>query len=801
MSNQDQPTDTNTNSTDDIFTDGPSGDSGDVLDVATDEATDADTVSLDDATRDHATETDLFVAADPEPTDDPTSGDADTTGTADDPTSGDTDTTGTVDDPTSGDADTTDSDGERPTSSASSMSTKELVRRIEDRDDDEVVDVLDTVLEASDAGNAVSEELVRRDPDVDTEDVEAPDVDELGEEELVLWVEQQETPEPEDVRDAIIREVKEYYDSVDLDVEFAERPSDEFIETRWFDFSYLDDVVQIERHWVNRPYAYVSILFDTRAKEFRYHVNEVTLDGFESYVREDLTRILRNSLMYQDIDADAGREVVFEERSKEEIAEHAATVEDGSIYKLLYYLLRDFLAFGKIDPLMRDEALEDISCDGIDVPVFVYHRAYRDLRTNVVFPSDQLASFVVQLAQRAGKHISVSDPLVDASLPDGSRIQLTLGGEIATRGSNFTVRKFADVPYTPVDLIKWNTFDVDQMAYFWLAIENNKSLVFAGGTGSGKTTSMNAIGFFIPHNSKVVSIEDTREMTLPHDNWIQSVTRESVMEGGRGEVSMYELLQAALRQRPEYLLVGEVRTEQRVGLTFFNAIATGHTSYTTIHADSVDGALGRLANPPLSIPAQLVQDLDVIAIQKQIFQDDERVRRNQEIAEILPTEDFSDVSYQTVFDWDPREDVYVQVNDSHLLAEIAEERGWSTDGVQAELAARRDVLAALVDADITDYDDVTTVIHDFAKDRDAVLDAVDTDGLDAYLGNDPNVEDLFDDATETATESDDDATESGDDATETATESDDDATETATESDDDAVETADATESTDAEAR
>ena len=615
---------------------------------------------------------------------------------------------------------------------------------------------------------AVDGELVRRDSDDDTPEGSAvdedelvpwvdqvdssadgpddePDVDELDEDELVLWVDQRDTQETEDVRAAVVRDVKAYYDDADLDVEFAERPSDEFIETRWFDFSYLDDVVQIERYWVNRPYAYVSIVFDVQDKEFRYHVSEVTLDDFEEYVREDLTRILRNSLMYQDIDADAGREFVFEERARAEIAEHAATVEDGSIHKLLYYLLRDFLAYGKIDPLMRDENPEDISCDGIDVPVFVYHRAYRDLRTNVAFPGDQLASFVVQLAQRAGKHISVSDPLVDASLPDGSRIQLTLGGDIATRGSNFTVRKFADVPYTPVDLIKWNTFDADQMAYFWLAIENNKSLVFAGGTGSGKTTSMNAIGFFIPQNSKVVSIEDTREITLPHDNWIQSVTRDSVMEGGRGEVSTYELLQAALRQRPEYLLVGEIRTEQRVGLTFFNAIATGHTSYTTIHADSVDGALGRLANPPLSIPAQLVQDLDVVAIQKQIFMEDERVRRNQTVAELLPTEDFSDVAYQTVFDWDPREDEYVQVTDSHLLAEIAEERGWSQDGVRGELEARRDVLAALVDADVTDYDDVTTIVHDFAKDRDAVLDAVDANALDAYLDPTSDGTDPFDD--------------------------------------------------------
>jgi flagellar protein FlaI len=723
MSNQDRPTDSTGTGSDrtEVFGSGPSDDSGDVLDVSSIDATDdrsADDGSMDDRSADDGSMDDR--SADDGSTDDRSADD------------GSMDNRSTDD----GSTDRQSTDDSATESRRSEFVGKELVRRDPDAD------------EAPGDGAPDENELVpwvaRPEPD-DAADVDPADVDDLDEAELVLWVDQQDTHEAEDVRATVISEVKAYYEDADLDVEFAEHPSDEFIETRWFDFSYLDDVVQIERYWVNRPYAYVSIVFDVQAKEFRYHVSEVTLDEFEEYVREDLTRILRNSLMYQDIDAAAGREFVFEERAKAEIAEHAATVADGSIHKLLYYLLRDFLAYGKIDPLMRDENPEDISCDGIDVPVFVYHRAYRDLRTNVTFPGDQLASFVVQLAQRAGKHISVSDPLVDASLPDGSRIQLTLGGEIATRGSNFTVRKFADVPYTPVDLIKWNTFDADQMAYFWLAIENNKSLVFAGGTGSGKTTSMNAIGFFIPTNSKVVSIEDTREITLPHDNWIQSVTRESVMEGGRGEVSMYELLQAALRQRPEYLLVGEIRTEQRVGLTFFNAIATGHTSYTTIHADSVDGALGRLANPPLSIPAQLVQDLDVVAIQKQIFMDDERVRRNQAVAELLPTEDYSDVSYQTVFDWDPREDEYVQVTDSHLLAEIAEERGWSHDELQRELGARRAVLAALVDADITDYDHVTTIIHDFAKDRDAVLDAVDANALDAYLDPVSDGTDPFDD--------------------------------------------------------
>ncbi|WP_435364644.1 ATPase, T2SS/T4P/T4SS family [Haloarchaeobius sp. DYHT-AS-18] len=615
------------------------------------------------------------------------------------------------------DEDETADDGDKP--------SEELVRR----EDEEAPADED---ETADGGDKPSEELVRREEDpTDEDDVEDPT--ELDTEELVLWVEQQETLTKDDIIKLILDDVKAYYEGVTLDESFAERPTNEFIDERWFDFSYLDDLVEVERYWVNRPYAYVSIMFCPNRKEFRYEVTEVKLDGFERYVREDLTRILRNSLMYHDIESERGREVVFEEKSKDIIAEHAATVEDGSIYKLLYYLLRDFLDFGKIDAMMRDENLEDISCDGIDIPVFVYHGDYRDLRSNVVFDKDRLNSFTVRLAQRAGKHISVSDPLIDASLPDGSRIQLTLGSDIATRGSNFTIRKFAEVPYTPVDLIKWNTFDVHQMAYFWLAIENNKSLVFAGGTGSGKTTSMNAIGFFIPPNSKVVSIEDTREITLPHDNWIQSVSRPAVTDGGRGEVSMYELLQASLRQRPEYLLVGEVRTEQRVALTFFNAIATGHTSYTTIHADSVDGALARLENAPLSVPVQMIQDLDVLAIQKQIFTDDTRVRRNQVIAEVHASDDLTAIETNEVFRWDPRSDKYERGSDSRLLAEIADERGWTADELADELSVRTEVLSFLVENDITDYDDVTRTIHTFQRDRDEILDAIRADRLDGVI--------------------------------------------------------------------
>jgi flagellar protein FlaI len=536
--------------------------------------------------------------------------------------------------------------------------------------------------------------------------------------------------DPDRIREEVLAVVHEHFEGADPGG-FAPHPDESFVDDRWFDFSYLEGHVELDRTWVAEPYAYVSVLYDDEEKTTRYHVSEPVLDEFEGYVHEDLTRVLRDSLLYQDIEDEGDRERLFEREAKAVVADHAATVQGGSLHKLLYYLTRDFVDYGKVDPIMRDPAVEDVSCDGVDVPVFVYHREYRDLATNVRYGATELDSATVRLAQRAGKSISVSAPLVDASLPDGSRIQLTLGGEVSTRGSNFTVRKFADVPYTPVDLVEWNTFSVEEMAYLWLAIENGKSLVFAGGTGSGKTTSMNAVSFFIPPDSKVVSIEDTREITLPHDNWIQSVARSGVTEGGRGEIDTYQLLQASLRQRPEYLLVGEIRTEQEVALTFFQAMTTGHTAYTTIHADSIEGALARLQNPPLSVPAQMIRNLDVVSIQKQIRTEQQRVRRNQAIVEILPGEDPSTVDARTVFQRDPRTDDHERVAESNVLAEIADERGWDLDRVQEELSDRREVLDYLVDNDIADYAEVTALIHTYARDPGYVLERVRSGDLTA----------------------------------------------------------------------
>ncbi|WP_336133767.1 type II/IV secretion system ATPase subunit [Natronomonas amylolytica] len=533
------------------------------------------------------------------------------------------------------------------------------------------------------------------------------------------------------IKGEILREVNEYFEEANIDQSFAERPDFDFIKGRFFDFSYLDNHEEIDRLWVNKPYAYVSILRRDGEDKLRYHVHEPHLTEFEEYVREDLVKILRNSLMYQDLEDEDDREAIFERKAKEIISDHAAaTIEDGSLLKLKYYLLRDFVHLGPIDPVMRDPHIEDVSCDGIEIPVYVYHAEHRDLPSNITFDKQELSSFALRLAQRAGEQVSVSEPLMDGTLPDGSRVQLTFGSDVATRGSNFTIRKFANIPFTPIDLVERGTFSVEQMAYFWLAIENNRSLIFSGGTGSGKTTSMNAVSMFIPEDAKVVSIEDTREIKLPHDNWIQSLTRESLTAEGRGQVSMYELLQAALRQRPEYLLVGEIRTEQNVAFTFFQAIGTGHTAYTTIHAESVEGVLNRLENQPLNVPVQMILELDIISIQKQTFQDGDRVRRNDGVTEILPSGDAEDsIRAIDVFDRDAEADTIQRVNNSQVLQEIADDRGWSGRELAEELRKRREFLQYLVDNEIDDYAEVTSAIHMFGNSESELMEKVEAGTL------------------------------------------------------------------------
>jgi flagellar protein FlaI len=415
---------------------------------------------------------------------------------------------------------------------------------------------------------------------------------------------------------------------------------------------------------------------------------------------------------------------VLESHLREVLEGYGVDVDVNTFYRLFYYLYRAFEGFDKLDPLMADPHIEDISCDGYDIPVFVYHDDYTDVKTNRQFDRDELDRFVIRLAQQSGRHISIGDPVTETTLEDGSRAELALGTEVTPRGSAFTIRKYADEPFTPIDLLEYGTFSVEMLAYLWLAIESNKSLIFAGGTAAGKTTSMNAVSMFIPPRSKVLTIEDTRELSLYHDNWLSSVTRERLDDS---DITMYDLLRSALRHRPEYIVVGEVRGQEAI--TLFQAMNTGHTTFSTLHADSVQTVINRLENEPINVPRPMVQSLDILCVQVLARSGDERVRRAKTIAEIEGIDQRTgELDYSNTYAWQSTGDEFSRSN-SELLDEIRSERGWSQSELLTELQNRRRFLEYLRREGISDYRRFTAMVNKYYADAEQVMERIDGESI------------------------------------------------------------------------
>lgn len=519
-------------------------------------------------------------------------------------------------------------------------------------------------------------------------------------------------------------DVVEYFETTEIDWPGVETPAEAFLRERFFDFSYLAGAAEVEQYWVQRPFAYVSVLYDAGSRTHYYWVSEPLLDDSEEYVRRDLETYVRDVLDTSKIrNSDSA---ALEREIRRIVADFADEIPAGSLHKIVYYLRREFTGYGRIDPLMRDDRIEDISCDGSDVPVFVYHRQYNDLPTNLVFEGEALDSFVRWLAQQTGHSISFSDPVVSATLPRGDRLQLILGGDISVRGSTFTIRRFQEIPFTPVELIGLNTFSVMEIAYLWLCIEHQKSTIFVGPTASGKTTSMNAVSLFIRPYAKVVTIERTRELSIPHDNWVSTVTRERRQGTAGNDVTVYDLLHSSLHQRPEYIVIGEIRTEPEVLQTFLQSVFTGHAGYTTFHARDIEETLGRFRSEPFNAEDQMISSVDIVSVQRQVYLDEERHRRAIRIAELSQDEDGA-ISTTEAFEWEPSTDTHRVREDLFelpALREIAEEHGWSETQLLEELNRRRDFLEYLVRNDVTEYRDVWASIFAFHRDRESVIEEV-----------------------------------------------------------------------------
>jgi flagellar protein FlaI len=467
------------------------------------------------------------------------------------------------------------------------------------------------------------------------------------------------------------------------------------------------------------PYAYAAITHDPNTGGLLYYVIEPTLLDEDKVLYSKI-----HDILVEELDVDV-RKVPSKEaaqkllKAKVEsiVKQYRIHVEAEVLDKLMYYLTRDFIYHGKIEPLMRDHMIEDISCDGPGVPIYIWHRAYESIPTNVKFEEiKELDNFVVKLAYLSGKHISIASPMVDGGLADGSRVQLTYSKEVTRHGSTFSIRRFRADPMTVTDLITFNTLTPEMAAYFWYVMEKKACTLITGGTASGKTTLLNCISMFILPDNKIVTIEDTPELNIPHKNWISSIARVGFgTVGSTAEISLFDLLKAAMRQRPDYIIVGEVRGEE--AFTLFQAMATGHGGLSSIHGDSVMASIRRLESAPLNIPRTLLPTLNLVGLQARLRIGDKPVRRLLHVAEVLGIDPSSgELDLNDVFRWDPRTDTFGYSGRSHTIERLAERAGVSMDVVQEEMRHRKTVLDYMVKRNIRRYQDVGAMIRDYYSD-------------------------------------------------------------------------------------
>ncbi|MEM1551445.1 MAG: type II/IV secretion system ATPase subunit [Candidatus Bathyarchaeia archaeon] len=466
---------------------------------------------------------------------------------------------------------------------------------------------------------------------------------------------------------------------------------------------------------IQEPYVYAAIVKDPETQKTQYEVIEPTLQKEDENLLKEIKSLLMEEIdvNLKEIETKEKAEKYLKEKAAQIIKKYHIKIPPESIDKLLYYIVRDFIGYGKIDPLMKDHFIEDISADGVNIPIYVWHRVYESLPTNIIFKDEaELNSFIIRLAYLAGKNISIASPILDASLPDGSRIQLTYGNEVTRRGSTFTIRRFRVDPLTISDLIAFNTLSSDMAAYLWYIIENRASVLVAGGIAAGKTTMLNCLSMFIKPEMKIVSVEDTQELNLPHENWIPSVVRLGFGHEDEGSITLFDLLKAAVRQRPDYIIVGEIRGEE--AYTLFQAMATGHLGMCTIHAESVEAVINRLESEPMNIPRSLIAMIDVVLVMARTEIEGKPARRTLTTTEVAGLNaKTKELITEEIFKWKAGEDKFEFLGHSYLLEEHAKKRDISVEDVKRELNRRKTVLEWMVRRGIRRHTEVANIIREY----------------------------------------------------------------------------------------
>lgn len=389
-------------------------------------------------------------------------------------------------------------------------------------------------------------------------------------------------------------------------------------------------------------------------------------------------------------------------------------------------LFQDLVGYGEIDPLIRDDNLEEIMVIGIDKPVFVYHREYGMMKTNILFKdAGEVMNLIDSIARQINRRIDQESPILDGRLPDGSRVNATIP-PISADGPSMTIRKFKRDPLTIIDLINSKTISVELAAFFWLCFDGlgvkSANAIISGGTSSGKTTTLNALSSFINPKERIITIEDTLELQIPHEHVIRMETRPPNVEN-RGELTMNDLVKNSLRQRPDRIIVGEVRGSEAI--TLFTALNTGYSGFGTLHSNDARETITRLTNAPMSVPNIMISAIDFIIMQNRIYRSDGvSFRRISEVAEVSGIEE-GVIQLNKIFEWDPQSDTIKNVGiTSKTLTEIANVSGNSLNSLYDEIKNREIVLQHMVDQNIRSIRDVSTVLEMYYLDSQKVLNRI-----------------------------------------------------------------------------
>ena len=470
----------------------------------------------------------------------------------------------------------------------------------------------------------------------------------------------------------------------------------------------------VDKYPLNAPFAYAVIAEDPGSGTRKYFVDEVVLSPREASIYTYLLDTLESELSVPRSEIDP--RAYFLEQAKRLVKKYSIKASQLSWPKINYFAERDLVGFGIIDGVMRDLQIEDITVDGVGKPLFIFHRRYDNIETNMNFLHDEeLDNVIARLAHMAGKHVSTAFPIVQGTLPGRHRLAATYRREISPYGGTLTIRKFREDPLTIIDMMNMNVIDQHLAAYTWLLMENRATAIVCGSTGSGKTTLLNALLTLTRMNSKIVTIEEVQEINIAHQNWSALVSRESYGTGDdtSGEVGLFQLVKATMRMRPDILVVGEVRGEEAYVL--FQAISTGHGGLCTLHADDVTSAVQRLTSKPMDVPPSFIPFLDLVFTVRRIaipipgggFKTMRRVLSVDEVVSVG--------NYVRMFKWDPSSDKQLAspMKTSVKLARLARDTGTTVPDLMSEIERRSIVLRWAQQREIRNFRELSLVFEEY----------------------------------------------------------------------------------------